>query len=138
MSKTAIAQKIVCILFISLFLILIITGCLSSGKTFTAGDNGKEINLKLNETIKIKLESNPTTGYTWNLSKETDTSVISLISSDYKQSSSDKELVGGGGYDTITFKAAAKGNTTIILTYNKTWEEGVEPEETFKLNIMVD
>lgn len=138
MLKTTILQKIACILLISLFPMLVMAGCLPAGKTFTAADNGESINLKLNEIIKIKLESNPTTGYSWNLSGETSTAIISLISSDYKTSTPDKEVVGAGGNETLTFKAIAKGNTTIILTYKKSWEEGVEPIETFKLNVTVD
>lgn len=138
MLKTTILQKIACILLISLFPMLIMAGCLPDGKTFTAADNGESINLKLNEIIKIKLESNPTTGYSWNLSGETSTAITSLISSDYKTSTPDKEVVGAGGNETLTFKAIAKGNTTIILSYNKSWEEGVEPIETFKLNVTVD
>ena len=27
---------------------------------------------------------------------------------------------------------------TIILTYNKSWEEGVEPLKTFKINVAVE
>jgi inhibitor of cysteine peptidase len=138
MQKIAILQKIVCTLLILLFTMLVMAGCMPAGKTFTAVNNGESINLKLNETLKIKLDSNPTTGYSWNLSNKTNTGIISLLSSDYKASSSDKEVVGAGGYDTITFKAVAKGNTAIILTYNKSWEEGVEPIETFKLNVIVD
>ena len=138
MLKTTILQKIACIMLISLFPMLIMAGCLPVGKTFTAADNGESINLKLNEIIKIKLESNPTTGYSWNLSDETSTAIISLISSDYKTSTPDKGVVGAGGNETLTFKAIAKGNTTIILTYNKSWEEGVEQIETFKLNVTVD
>jgi inhibitor of cysteine peptidase len=138
MLKKTILQKIACVLLISLFPILAMSGCMPAGKTFTAANNGDSINLKLNETIKIKLESNPTTGYSWNLSGKTNTAIISLLSSDYKTSSSDKEVVGAGGYETIAFKAIAKGTTIIILTYNKSWEGGAEPIETFKLNVAVN
>jgi inhibitor of cysteine peptidase len=138
MLKTIILKKITCVLLVLLFPTLAISGCMPAGKTYTSADSGESINLKLNETIKIKLESNPTTGYNWNLSDKTNTAIISLLSSDYKTSSSGKEVVGAGGYETITFKAIAKGNTTITLTYNKSWEEGVEPIETFELNVAVD
>ncbi len=138
MPKTTTLKKIACVLAISLFLLSIMAGCQSGTKTFfTADDNGESINLKLNETIKIKLESNPTTGYSWNLSNQSDTAIISLISSDFETSTTDKDIAGAGGYDTITFKAIGEGNTTIILTYNRTWEEDVEPAETFKLNVSV-
>jgi inhibitor of cysteine peptidase len=126
--------------FISLLLLitlLILSGCMFAGKTLTESDNGQSLNLKVNEVVKVKLESNMTTGFRWNLSSETDTNIVSLVSSDYKENSADKKL-GAGGYETFTFKAKSKGNTTIILTYNKPWEEGVEPLKTFKINIVVE
>ena len=63
---------------------------------------------------------------------------VSHISSDYKQTSTDKELAGAGDYETFTFKAESKGNAVIALTYNKPWEEGVAPLKTFKINITVE
>jgi inhibitor of cysteine peptidase len=126
--------------FISLLLLitlLILSGCMFTGKTLTESDNDQRLNLKVNEVVKVKLESNITTGFRWNLSNETDTNIVSLVSSDYKENSADKKL-GAGGYETFTFKAKSKGNTTIILTYNKPWEEGVEPLKTFKINIVVE
>ena len=125
------------ILFL-LTVVYIFSGCTIAGKTYTESNNGDNLNLKINDVIKIRLESNITTGFKWNLSNETDTGIVSLISSDYKQTSTDKELVGAGGYETFTFKANSQGNTTIILTYNKSWEEGVEPLKTFKINIIVE
>ena len=79
-----------------------------------------------------------TTGFKWNISNKTDTGIASFISSDYKQTSTDKELTGAGGYETFTFKAESKGNAAIVLTYNKPWEEGVAPLKTFKINIIVE
>ena len=118
--------------------VYIFSGCNIKGATYTESNNGENLNLKINDVIKIKLESNITTGFKWNLSNETDTNIVSLISSDYKQASTDKELVGAGGYETFTFKANSKGDTTIALTYNKPWEEGAAPLKTFKLNIVVE
>jgi inhibitor of cysteine peptidase len=126
--------------FISLLLLitlLILSGCMFTGKTLKESDNDQSLNLKVNEVVKVKLESNITTGFRWNLSNETDTNIVSLVSSDYKENSADKKL-GAGGYETFTFKAKSKGNTTIILTYNKLWEEGAEPLKTFKINIVVE
>jgi predicted secreted protein len=109
-----------------------------SSKTLTESSNGKSLSLKVDEMVQIKLESNITTGFKWNLSNETDANIISLVSSDYKQTPADKNLVGSGGFETFTFKAKSKGNTTIILTYNQPWEKGVAPLKTFKINIVVE
>ncbi|MBM3708400.1 MAG: protease inhibitor I42 family protein [Actinobacteria bacterium] len=112
-------------------------GCASSTAALTEKDNGKSIELKVGETITVKLESNPTTGYSWSLSEETDQGIMFMISSEYKQSSDDKELVGGGGFETFKFKAAGQGSTEIILNYMSPWEEDIKPEDIFRLSINV-
>ena len=138
MIRDNLIKKIIFTFILLLITTLILSGCMFSGKTLTESNNGQSLSLKVNEMVQIRLESNITTGFKWNLSNETDTGIVSLISSDYKQTSTDKELVGAGGYETFTFKANSKGNTAIVLTYNKPWEEGVEPLKTFKINIIVE
>jgi predicted secreted protein len=128
----------VILLFIILTTLLVFSGCMISGKTLTESDNGKNLNLKVNDLVTIKLESNATTGYQWNLSNETDSNIITLISSDYTAANAQETLVGGGGYETFDFKAKSKGSTAIILTYNRTWEKGEEPAKTYKINIVVE
>lgn len=138
MIKDNLIKKIIPGFVLLLITVLILSGCMFASKTLTENNNGQSLSLKANKTVKIKLESNITTGFRWNLSNETDTSIVSLISSDYKQANTDTKLVGAGGYETFTFKTNSKGKTTIVLTYNKSWEEGVEPLKTFKINVTVE
>ena len=128
---------VVSLILLMLTSVYIFSGCTIKGSTYTESNNGDNLNLKINDVIKIRLESNITTGFRWNLSSKTDTNIVSLVSSDYKQASADKKL-GAGGYETFAFKATSKGSTTIILTYDKSWEEGVEPLKTFEINIVVE
>ena len=138
MIKDNLIKKMIFIFVLLLITMPILSGCMIESKTLTENNNGQSLNLKANEIVTIKLESNITTGYRWNLSNETDTSILSIISLEYKQTDTDKKLVGAGGYETFTFKANSKGNTTIVLTYNKPWEKGVEPLKTFKINVTVE
>ena len=117
--------------------VYIFSGCNIAGNTYTERNNGDNLNLKINDVITIRLESNATTGFKWNISNETDTGIASFISSEYKQTSTYKKLAGSGGYETFTFKAKSKGNAAITLTYNKPWEEEAAPLKTFKINIIV-
>ena len=126
------------LILLLLTVVYIFSGCNIAEKTYTESNNGDNLNLKINDVIRIRLESNITTGFRWNLSSKTDTGIVSLVSSDYNQASADKELVGAGGYETFAFKATSQGNTTIALTYNKSWEEGVEPLKTFEINIVIE
>lgn len=135
------AGKIKIIVFISLAVLitaLALGGCQTAGNTLTEKNNGGSINLKVEDTVVIRLESNPTTGYSWILDEKTDTSIVSVVDSEYVKSVKDEELVGAGGHEVLTFKAVSKGKTSIILNYERPWEEDEEPLETFEINISVN
>lgn len=117
--------------------VYIFSGCTIAGKTYTESNNGDNLNLKINDVITIKLESNATTGYKWNLSEENNSGIIAIVSSDYTEKENKDNLVGSGGFETLTFKAVSGGSATIILTYNRPWEKDVQPEKIFKLNTLV-
>ena len=64
----------------------------------------------------LRSSSNPTTGYHWELVGELDKTVVDFVGRDYK-STSDPNLVGGGGVDIWTFRAVAAGEAAITLGY---------------------
>lgn len=138
MYKEKTLKKIVAISLAILMLALFFSGCSAAGKTLTEKNNGDSINLKIGDDIEIKLESNPTTGYSWFLSDKFDSAIVSVTGPIYMESKNNKELVGAGGYEIFTIKAISKGKTSIILNYKRPWEEEVEPIETFEINISID
>lgn len=88
--------------------------------------------------LAIEAEGNPTTGYTWKVTK-TDDSLIN-VASDYKEDAHKEGMVGVGG--TYTFTATAKdraksGNCTLELSYLKDWEGESSTEKvlTYKLYV---
>jgi inhibitor of cysteine peptidase len=118
--------------------ILGFSGCAASEKVLTKKDNGKDLNLKVNDTVEIKLESNPTTGYSWFLGRLEDNSIVSISGPEFIDSKKDKELVGSGGYETFVIKALSRGTTSIILNYKKLWEKDVDPIETFEITVFIE
>ena len=127
-------------LFFSFIVVLLIlpyiTSCTGSG-AYTLENNGETINLRKGDSITLKLESNPTTGYGWQLTDDMDSTVVSFTSTEYKQSKNAEEMVGSGGYEYFYFKSIASGSTDIILNYARPWEEGIEPIDVFKLSVVV-
>ncbi|MBA7509838.1 hypothetical protein ES705_01810 [subsurface metagenome] len=134
--KNVIIRLLSVVLVITL-LIILLCSCKSIAE-LTFDNKGKSFELEKGDRINIKLESNPTTGYEWILGGETDTSVVSLFDSKFVQTEKEEELVGAGGYEIFTFKAENSGQTEIILTYKRSWEEEELKEEfLFKINITV-
>jgi predicted secreted protein len=75
--------------------------------------------------FSLKLASNPTTGYRWNLTEPPDTAVVMFSGNQYRSSTQGR--LGSGGVDTWTFKAVGKGRALIFLRYARSWEKDVEP-----------
>ena len=93
------------------------------------------INARAGEKITITLESNPTTGYSWQLQHPLDEKIIRLEGSKYVGPRSDR--VGAGGEEKWTFLAIKKGSTKITLKYVRPWEKDEPPvkEKTFLIKV---
>lgn len=131
-------KKIVPVFLALLAAAVCIAGCSAADSSLTEKNNGDSIILKVNDTVEIKLESNPTTGYSWFLSDAVDDAVVSVSDPGFIESGKDEELVGAGGFEVFTVKALSPGKTEIILEYKRPWEEGVKPEDTFKTTVSVE
>jgi inhibitor of cysteine peptidase len=109
-------------------------GLAAFAQPLTMADNGKTLNLAVNDPVEVKLEGNPTTGYVWEV-EPYDTSVIKAVGEpDYQ---SDSNLIGAGGVFTFKFQAVAEGQTTLKFIYHRTFEKDVPPIQTYELKIVV-
>jgi inhibitor of cysteine peptidase len=121
------------LLTIMLFAIVFSTaGCNSA---LTANDNGTTVTVKTGDTFTIKLEGNPSTGYTWE-AKDLDTGILEQVG-EAEFSGGAPGVVGSPGTLTLTFKALQPGTTTLTLVYHRPWEKDVEPIETFSVTVTV-
>ncbi len=117
-------------------LVAALSGCGSQEVSLGAEDNGGQVTLKQGQTLAISLESNPTTGYSWQV-LEMDAAVLQQSGeTEYKQSPGSEGLVGAGGVETLRFEALAAGQTTLTLGYMRAWES-VPPVETFTVQVIV-
>ncbi|MEA2015300.1 MAG: protease inhibitor I42 family protein [Actinomycetota bacterium] len=129
--------KITVIVFLSAVMLLFcLNGC-ASGKTLTEKNNGDSINMKVNDTVEIKLVSNPATGYGWVLDESVDSSIVSIGGPEFIESEKEDNMVGAGGHEVFVIKVVSKGKASIILNYERPWEEE-EPVDTFEVNVTVE
>lgn len=124
---------------VSIFLITTIMlsfACSFSNKDIelTMQDSGKTIEVNNGEEVNIIIESNPTTGYIWDV-ESIDTAILQQVGDPIY--TSDSKLLGGGGAETYKFKAIATGQTTVSLIHHRSWEADVLPIDTFKVTIIV-
>jgi inhibitor of cysteine peptidase len=125
-------------LVVLLLTTIIVAGCGSTGEVrLDMADNGRQIEVEVDQTLVISLESNPTTGFGWELIEFEDPILQSMGEVEFQPSES-KEVVGAGGTEIFRIKAVSTGQTTLTLVYRRSWDEGVEPLETFRLNVIVN
>jgi inhibitor of cysteine peptidase len=115
------------------------SGSGTGATTVGAADSGSTIELAVGETLNVTLESNPTTGFSWALAANSDESVLQEIDHEYvANEAGETPMVGSGGVEDWTFKALAKGETTISMEYSRPWEGGEKAAQTFELTVVVN
>ncbi len=84
------------------------------------------------QAFDVRLESNPSTGYRWELRAPSDERVVRLVGSDFQRDAPGAEpgVVGQVGVETWRFAATGLGRATIELVYLRPWEEHVAPART--------
>jgi inhibitor of cysteine peptidase len=85
---------------------------------YTESDNGKTVQEPLGETFSIRLQENPTTGFTWNLSLSEG---LMVSRDEYIPSSTSGLMVGTGGIRAFTLVAVSKGEQMITAEYRRPW-----------------
>ena len=93
------------------------------------------IDTQVGKEFKLVLESNPTTGYHWEVVGELDKSLVELTSRDYK--AAEPQTIGSGGVDIWTFKAVGAGETTVKLGYFPPSNQVVDPDKTETFTVKI-
>ncbi|MEV0245725.1 protease inhibitor I42 family protein [Nocardia sp. NPDC050712] len=104
--------------------------------TVTEADNGQERRLEAGQRLIVRLASNPSTGYSWQLAAALDQNVVRQIG-DREYVSEEPVMPGAPGTEQWTFTAVAAGVTQVRMDYARPWEQGVEPAQTFSLVLVV-
>jgi predicted secreted protein len=101
-------------------------------------DDGGQVELEPGQILIVTLESNPTTGYRWEQVKDQESILEQIGEAEFKPSETgEPPLIGAGGWEILRFKAVSAGQMTLELVYHRSWEEGVDPLETFSIQVLV-
>lgn len=102
----------------------------------TVKDSGRTLALESGDTVRVVLNSNPSTGFFWNEERKPDSDVIRLFSKRFISSGKEKNISGAPGVQEFLYKAAGAGETGISLSYKRPWEQR-PPASTFQLRIVI-
>ncbi len=123
-------------------LVLLAAGCGDGGGKGGGGDNtnpDKPVEVSEGERFRIKIESNPTTGYEWTIAGTPDAAVVKAAGDEYVPDREGAAMPGSGGNQFFTFEAVGKGRTKITFTYDRPWEKkkGTPPADTKAFTVEV-
>ncbi len=128
------SNKVV-VIFAVIFVALFTVACGGEGEPGSYADPSQAIQVKSGDEFVIALESNPTTGYSWE--ESSDSAMVELLKTDYKPDDADEGVTGSGGTDHFTYKALQAGETKIELTYGQHWDGG-DVEEPLVFTVVID
>jgi inhibitor of cysteine peptidase len=117
--------------------LLVMIACSSPTKQISVDESssGKQVEIAAGGSLTITLESNVTTGYSWELKQIGDTSVLEKTDNKYEAPTS--SLIGAGGKEVWNFKALKAGKTTLSMEYSQPWAGGQKGAKSFTLIVEV-
>jgi len=99
----------------------------------TEEDNGGLAELGEDQTLVISLESNPSTGYSWEVAEINQDVLHQVGETEFEQLS---PLLGAPEKQILRFKSVGEGQSTLKLVYRRPWEKGVEPIREYSIQVV--
>lgn len=111
--------------FLLVVFAFVLSACGNTPAPLEVSDPSKPILVNSGDEFTIVLDSNPTTGYHWEIVAELDAG-LELVSKEY----TNDEPVAPGGVDVWTFKAVSAGKRQVTLGYYPPSNDPVDPQQT--------
>ncbi len=90
-----------------------------------AADSRSDVSLDVGDQLDVALESNPTTGYSWELGPLPDG--LQLVSSDFEEPGG--SLVGAAGTQVFVFDVVGPGSGILRFEYVRVFDDPVVAEQ---------
>ncbi len=98
------------------------------------GDPSQAIKVAVGEKFYIVLDSNATTGYSWQIAKKAVGPVVKFTGRDYETPRT--KLAGAGGRERLAFMAESAGTEKLTFHYKRPWEKNVDPARTVTFTVV--
>ncbi len=124
-------------LALALFGLLVAVGPAGATTVVTLGpaDSGRTITVDAGTPIEVALESNASTGFTWDITTVPDASILAAAPGNGEYTAPGSDVVGAPGVQTFRYETVGEGTTRLGLTYLRPWSG--EEAGTFAVTIVV-
>lgn len=123
--------------FVFILLALFLSARSSRAATIvvTDADKGNDVQMKVGDTLEVRLAANPTTGYMWFIHPKS-TAMLKLIGQ--KEIGATEPGVGRPIVQIFNFQPRRSGDGILLLHYVRSWEKPALGEEQFTLHVIVE
>lgn len=136
-------------LFVIVAMTLFLAGCASTPEgprrgdrlvELAAADHDRPVDVKVGDTVVVRLDANRTTGYNWLLPEGYQAEKVLLPlhpTSRYDTNINGFYAMGVGGVEIWEFQAVNAGNVSLMLEYRRSFEPGIKPLKTLVFPVRV-
>jgi len=117
-----------------LLLVLCTPSAFAATKVVTDADKGGTVEIKMGDTLEVRLNSNPTTGFAWYLQPQS-TKLLKL--SGQSQTDATQPGVGRPIVQIFKFEPRGKGTGVLLLHYVRSWEKPTADDQQFDLHVTI-
>ena len=103
----------------------------------TDNNSGSEISIGTGERFEVRLESNPSTGFSWQLDLTTLQGVVELGSTSFEEPA-DSDVVGAPGTEVFVLEAVARGAGVLRFEYHRPSDDPPVPDRVVEYIVRVD
>jgi inhibitor of cysteine peptidase len=100
----------------------------------TEADAGSTVQLQVGDSLAVRLEGNPSTGYIWEVAPQSLTVLEQVGDAEFDASG---DQPGAPGTLTLRFKAVSAGEQPLRLVYRRPWEADIAPADTYEVTVVV-
>lgn len=122
------------VLFVLLGIVCSSPKGLAATRVVTDADKGASIHLKAEDTLELRIQSNPSTGFMWSVLPES-TPLLKLVGT--SQTEPRKSGVGRPIFQIFQFHAERSGEGILLLHYVRSWEKPTPGEERFEIHVFI-
>lgn len=126
-----------------LFLLGLLAGCAApepapaKPQALNESANGKTIELRVGEVVRVRLHSNPTTGFSWEF-RAPENGVIALDKNAFIPPENKNDMCGVPGVHELVIRAVKPGRAELQGVYRRPWEKRDPANDTtFRLTVEV-
>lgn len=103
---------------------------------------GQDMALKVGQVLEIALQSNPSTGYAWNITQDGQPQLLAIPLPATAPEAASRDgappMVGSPVIARWHFRAQEPGRTHIRMVYQRPWQTDVPPVETAEFTVEVN